>query len=152
MQSLGTSQWNATRKPNPNTLGFNPQDQVILVSTVLNKVLELVLLTNTSSFKNNNDVNSSKQLVTGILWDRMDSLANTIAIYIALEKQQFQYISEVFINRQSDPDVKNTLIRNFQQLVSHGNYDMENINRNNRQIFVRNFREFMTQIKSLSLK
>ena len=91
---------------------------------------------------------STRQLV--LSWDRVDALGNTLITFIALDVQRFHSIASGLIGKQS-PAIQSMMIDLLNKLSTNGGVNLNEIEKHNRLIFVKNFREFVSEIKSLTL-
>lgn len=99
----------------------------------------------------NNNNNATPTTASALLaWDRIDSLGNTLITFIALENARFTQSAQYLVSLQA-PSVQPTLLHCLTQLSTARGVSLQTIDKPNRQKFLLNFREFVTQIKSLSL-
>ncbi len=85
-----------------------------------------------------------------LAWDRIDSLGNTLITFVALDNARFSQSAQYLVSLQA-PSVQPTLLHCLTQLSTARGVNLQSIDKPNRQKFLLNFREFVTQIKSLSL-
>jgi hypothetical protein len=83
-------------------------------------------------------------------WDRTDSLGNVLITFVALDNSRYTSVAQYLVSQQA-PSVQATLLQALTRLSTARSVNMQAIDKANRQKFVLNFREFVTQIKSLSL-
>jgi len=85
-----------------------------------------------------------------LAWDRIDSLGNALITFVALDNARFTQSAQYLVNLQP-ASVQPTLLHCLTQLTTARGVNLQAIDKPNRQKFLLNFREFVTQVKSLSL-
>jgi hypothetical protein len=83
-------------------------------------------------------------------WDRMDSVASTLITYIALDKDRFAAAAQYMVSLQPAAN-QEILMKCLNKLATARNVNLDAIDKLNRNKFTQNFREFVSQVKSLSL-
>lgn len=86
-----------------------------------------------------------------LAWDRIDALSNALITFVALDTARFSQSAQYLVGMQA-PSLQPTLLHCLTQLTSARGVNLQAIDKPNRQKFLLNFREFVAQIKSLSLK
>jgi hypothetical protein len=89
--------------------------------------------------------------LVSIAWDRVDTFANTLISFIALNVEHF-HESALFIVKQQNPTLHEPLYECLNLLSTMRGVNISNIAKHNRINFVQNFRDFSVRIKSLSFK
>ena len=80
----------------------------------------------------------------------MDSFANALIAFIALDPGRFHQSAQYFVSLQPR-QLQQPLLDCLQQLITARNVLLEDISKANRMKFVQNFRDFSTRLKSLSI-
>eukprot|EP01038_Epipyxis_sp_PR26KG_P010083 gene10083-13549_t len=136
LQSIGMIQWKYIQ--GTQTIGFDPSIHSSILLPVMNELMEMILINP-----------STRPLI--LSWDRIDALANTLITFISLDNQQFQSIANIIIMKQPNVQIQSVLMDCFNKLTNDGGVKMNEISKQNRMIFVKNFRDFVIEIKSLTL-
>ena len=117
---------------------------------VIDTLLQSVLTSSASATAPATSAHPQQQLEARVSWDRIDSIGNALITYIALDSARFQVVAQYLVSQQQ-PSKQATLLQCLNRLTTARGVKMHAIDKPNRVIFVQNFREFVTQVKSLSL-
>lgn len=144
LQSLATHQWKclAGQLPAHSKVPFAANDVLV---QVIDSLLQAILSATVAPSAENRTTGAAL-----LSWDRIDSLGNTLVTYIALDTTRYTAAAQYLVSLQA-PSVQPTLLQALTRLSTARDVDLRAIDRPNRQKFLLNFREFVTQIKSLSL-
>ena len=141
-----------------DTVPFAATDVLLQVTdTLLQAILSSTSTTGTTTTTSSSMIDTTSTTMSAVpdssallSWDRIDSLANTLISYIALDTNRFTTSAQYLVQQQL-PSVQPTLLQALTRLSTARGVNLQAIDKANRQKFVLNFREFVTQIKSLSL-
>lgn len=86
-----------------------------------------------------------------LAWDRVDAVGNCLFTLICLNPERFQQGVEHMIMQQT-ASVQTSMSSCFGMLLSSRGLSADSLDKPNRMKFVANFREFVTNIKSLSMR
>lgn len=118
-----------------------------VLAQVIDSLLQAILISSSESAAHRSETSTSSSLVS---WDRADSLSNTLVTFIALDNARFSASAQYLVSLQ--PAARQaTLMQCLTRLTTARGVNLQGIDKPNRQKFMLNFREFITQIKSLSL-
>ncbi len=136
LQSIGINQYKSLQQSG-KVLGLSPALHSEILLLVLDRLLEVVLL------PQGRDCDLS--------WDRVDALGNALITYIALDAARFQQVGSALVTRHPQQAVQQALFEGLSKLSTNRGVNLSTIDKANRVVFVQNFREFITHIKSLNL-
>ena len=85
-----------------------------------------------------------------ISWDRIDSIGNVLITFIALDNARFLAVAQYLVSQQS-VGKQPLLLQCLNKLTTARAVNLQAIDKPNRVKFLQNFREFVAQIKALSL-
>ena len=142
MQSLATHQWKCkfNRISNQDRIPLYQND--LLLQGVLEYFIQSIFY---------NAGNNQNAILS---WDRIDSFANVLITLIALDIEYYNTLIQSYIETKFSSFEENKfhfIINTLKHLSTDRNVDLQNIDKSNRMIFVLNFRDFVSQIKSTSL-
>lgn len=143
-------QWKcrANQLPHQSNVPFQAAE---VLAQVIDSLLQAILTSTTSA--HGNDPSSSTSTSTSsslVSWDRVDSLSNTLVTFIALDNARFSASAQYLVSLQ--PAAKQaTLMQCLTRLTTAKGVNLQAIDKPNRQKFLLNFRDFITQLKSLSM-
>lgn len=133
--------------PNQSNVPFAATD---VLAQVLDTLLQAIL-TSSKPQAVDPSVGGTPSTASALLaWDRVDSLGNALVTFIALDNARFSQCAQYLVSLQV-ASVQPTLLHCLTQLTTARGVNLQAIDKPNRQKFLLNFREFVTQIKSLSL-
>jgi hypothetical protein len=144
LQAIATHQWKclAGQMPGHSKVPFTAGE---VLAQVTDSLLQAILSATATPTSDNTTTASAL-----LSWDRIDSLGNALATFIALDNSRFAAAAQYLVGLQS-ASVQPTLLQALTRLSTARGVNLQAIDKPNRQKFVMNFREFVTLIKSLSL-
>jgi hypothetical protein len=137
LQSIAINQHKAMQNPQ-RVPGLSPALHSEVLLLVMDRLLEIVLLPQGREHD--------------LAWDRVDALGNTLIAFIALDTQRFQQVGSALVSRHAQQSVQQTLFEGLGKLSTSRHVALGSVEKANRQLFVANFREFVTCVKGLNLK
>lgn len=125
-------------QPRSKTTAFSStlHNEVLLL--ILDRLLEVVLVPQEKDFD--------------LSWDRVDALGGTLIAYITLDNARYQQVAAALVQRHTSLATQQILLENLTKVSTNRGVNMQSIEKSNRMLFVANFRDLVTQVKSLNLK
>ena len=125
-------------QPRSKTVPFSALLHSEVLLQILDRLLEVVLVPQEKDFD--------------LSWDRVDALGGTLIAFITLDNARYQQVAGALVQRHASSATQQILLENLSKVSTNRGVNMQSIEKNNRMIFVQNFRDLVTQVKSLNLK
>lgn len=116
--------------------GFGLPMSAALFQSAQGRLLEILVVPRSSEY--------------GLTMDRLEAYGNTLAVLIALDATQFQLNCQASISAQP-PAIQSALGVCFAKFLDSSAHDFSNITKSNRILFVRRFRAFVMELRSIVL-
>lgn len=130
IQTLATFQYQSIKQ---ESVGFPDYLASAIFRYLLERVLHILLFPNASEY--------------GMTWDRLDSCSHAFITLIALDPAAFYTVAQSIIISQSS--MQQELSSAFQSLSNDRGVDVRKIDRQNRQLFLLNMKDFYARIRPL---
>ena len=116
--------------------GFGLPESLSLFNAAQSRLLEILVVPRSSEY--------------GLTMDRLDAYGNSLAVLIALDVTQFQQNCHAILSTHA-PAIQGALGACFAKFLDPTAHDFGNITKSNRIVFVRRFRLFVMELRSIVL-